>query len=147
MSHATDVQILELVKEVQTEMRLGFAEMDRRFVGVDERFATIDQRFDTIDERFAAMDRRFVGVDERFAAMDKRFDTIDESFAENEEKHAEMESQIHDSRTELKSFFNERMDRLEAKIESIQQDNKIFTGYFVDHHRRIVKLEKWRASV
>ena len=59
---------------VRSEMREGFAAVDRRFEGIDRRFEQIDRRFEQIDGRFEQIDGRFERSDERMAAGFARLD-------------------------------------------------------------------------
>lgn len=47
---------------VRTEVRDGFARVDKRLDAIDKRFDKIDERFDKIDERFEKVDEEFVAV-------------------------------------------------------------------------------------
>ncbi len=52
---------------VRSEMREGFAAVDRRFDGIDRRFVQIDRRFEQVDGRFERSDERMAAG---FARLD-----------------------------------------------------------------------------
>jgi predicted nuclease with TOPRIM domain len=66
------------ISELRSEMRAGFAKIERHFERLDERFAKQDERFAKQDERFRQQDERFAKYDERFARVDGRIDTMQE---------------------------------------------------------------------
>lgn len=54
------------IKNVETEMREGFAKVDERFVGIDERFVGIDGRIDNINSRLFVIERDIAEIRSHF---------------------------------------------------------------------------------
>ncbi len=63
------------LKELISEIRSGFAAMDKRFEALQVQ---MDKRFEALQVQ---MDKRFEAVDKRFEAVDKRFDDFNRRFA------------------------------------------------------------------
>lgn len=48
------------IRALRTEMKEGFARIDKRFDQVDKRFDTIDKRFERVDDKFDAVQRNML---------------------------------------------------------------------------------------
>ncbi len=79
--------ILELLRELKTDM--------------NSRFEQVDKRFEQIDKRFEQVDRRFDQIDKRFEQVDKRLDRIEDN--QNQEQHRLNE--VYESREKVKITF------------------------------------------
>lgn len=58
--------MLQLVRrELKSEMRAGFRQMESRFDQIDSRFAQMDSRFAQVDSGFAESNSRFAQMDSK----------------------------------------------------------------------------------
>ncbi|SFD44260.1 hypothetical protein SAMN05216238_101361 [Lentibacillus persicus] len=56
MTDEQNRQVMQAIKELQDQMKTGFAAIDKRFEQVDSRLEAIDQRLDKMDDRFDRLD-------------------------------------------------------------------------------------------
>lgn len=61
------------IRGLRTEMKEGFAQIDKRFDQFEKRFEQVDKRFEQIDKRFERVDDRFVSMQ---SEMNLRFEAV-----------------------------------------------------------------------
>ena len=62
--------------DLKSEMKEGFAKVDKRFEQVDKRFEQVDKRFERIDKRFEQVDKRFERIEDRLDKLTDRFESL-----------------------------------------------------------------------
>jgi len=133
---------------IKTEMRRGFAMINKRLDAHDNRFESNDKRFDS-------MDQRFDGMDKRFDRMDKRFDTLEATVRNIAIEQARARGDIEDlkenmvTKSEFRSHTAIVVSHLEAfasQMEAFRRQSIIMGDMLMDHQDRIVRLESRPAT-
>ena len=57
--------------DLKSEMKEGFAKVDKRFEQVDKRFERIDKRFEQVDKRFERIEDRLDKLTDRFESLNR----------------------------------------------------------------------------
>lgn len=65
------------LKDLATEVRKGFEQVDARFEQVDVRFERVDVRFERIEGRLDGVDNRLERLDERVVTVEGRLFEVD----------------------------------------------------------------------
>ncbi|MBR2805834.1 MAG: hypothetical protein IKE18_03540 [Oscillospiraceae bacterium] len=96
---------------MEKELIDTFADLNKK---LDEQFAKIDRRFENIDQRFENIDQRFENIENKIGSMDLEIRKI----------NLTLENEIKPAITVLgegHQMLVERMDRMDAKIDSLTE--------------------------
>ncbi|MBR2671623.1 MAG: hypothetical protein IKE27_05435 [Oscillospiraceae bacterium] len=96
---------------MEKELIDTFADLNKK---LDEQFAKIDRRFENIDQRFEKFDQRFENIEDKIGSMDLEIRKI----------NLTLENEIKPAITVLAEghqMLVERMDRMDAKIDSLTE--------------------------
>lgn len=96
--------------------------IEKMYAEFTDRLNGIDSKFDGIDKKFDGIDKKFDGIDKKFEIIDHRFDNLEKEIKQNGSQILRLENQFHDKigiLFDAHKSTNERLDRLEAKVDGI----------------------------
>ena len=97
--------------------------LEQKFEQFDHRFEQIEQRLDRIDVRLDSLESRMDNLENRMGKLEGRMDKSDSRLNSHEEMLATL-IQMAGQNNNLWNDTNERLDRLELRVDSIYEELK-----------------------
>lgn len=95
---------------------------DKVYELIEKMYAEFTDRLNGIDSKFDGIEKKFDGIDKKFDVIDHRFDTLEREIRQNGSQILRLENQFHDKigiLFDAHKSTNERLDRLETKVDDI----------------------------
>lgn len=101
------------IRELRSETKAGFQQME-------SRFNQIDAKFNQIDSRFSQMDSKFSQMDSRFSQMDSKFERV---LSEVARIGVLVEEQNSNNRVVLEGLTGlwQRQERIEGRVGDVEK--------------------------